>query len=237
MNASTLQTKFTDAALGALNAAADGALSLDPDGRRRLAELQGKILCIEVAAPAVTLFMLPAATGIEFRRALEDGDAPDVTITGSAFALANLARAGRAGAATTGSGATNTGAHENRDRVTVRGDAETGQAFRKIIAELDLDWEELLARGVGDTAARKLGRALRGLGAWAEESFTLARENAADYLTEEKAVFITDTALRRFARQVDQTRADVDRLAQRVQRIKRAVDGRDNSRDAARAEN
>jgi len=113
----------------------------------------------------------------------------------------------------------------------VRGDAEVGQAFRKIIAELDLDWEELLARNIGDTPARKLGNALRGLGDWAEQSFAFARENAADYLSEEKQTLATDAAARRFERQVDQTRADVDRLAQRVQRIKRAIDGRDGARN------
>lgn len=221
-----MKEPLTDALLDALTAAADAVLSVDPDGRHRLAELQGKILCIEVTAPAVTLYMLPAVTGIEFRRALDKNQTPDVTISGSAFALANLARAGRAGA--TGTGAN--GAHEKRHRVTVRGDAEAGQAFRKIIAELDLDWEELLARAIGDSAARKAGGALRRLGGWAEESFEHARENAADYLAEEKRVFVTDAALRRFARAVAQTRADVDRLAQRVQRLRRANGRRAESR-------
>lgn len=223
-----MKDQLTDALLDALTAAADVALSLDPDGRRRLAALQGKILCIEVTAPAATIYMLPAVTGIEFCRELEDGDAPDVTISGSALALANLARAGGDGAGKTG--AANTGAQDkNRERVSVRGDAEVGQAFRKSIAELDLDWEELLARGIGDAAARRAGVALRGLGDWAGESLNYARENAADYLTEEKRVFITADALQRFARQVDQTRADVDRLAQRVQRIKRARDARNET--------
>lgn len=215
-----MKDPLADALLDALNAAADAVLSVDPDGRRRLAELQGKVLCIEVTAPTVTLYMLPAVTGIDFRRALDDeNQTPDVTISGSAFALANLARAG----GDTGGG--DNAAHE-KPRVTVRGDAEAGQAFRKIIADFDLDWEELLARAIGDTPARIAGNALRRFGGWAEESFDLARENAADYLTEEKRVLVTDAALRRFARAVDQTRADVDRLAQRVQRIKRAVESR-----------
>lgn len=242
-----MKHQLTDALLSALNAAADTILSSDPDGRRRLAQLQGKVLCIEVTAPPLVLYVLPAVTGIEFRRDLgDDGDGggdghgrgdnqADVTISGSALALANLAT-GRRGASNATGNATNAkakhanGAHE-KHRVTVRGDAEVGQAFRKIIAELDLDWEELLARNIGDTPARKLGNALRGLGDWAEQSFAFARENAADYLSEEKQTLATDAAARRFERQVDQTRADVDRLAQRVQRIKRAIDGRDGARD------
>jgi len=223
-----MKEHITDALLDALNAAAGEILSLDPDGRRRLAGLQGKVLCIEVTAPDMQLYMLPSAAGIEFRGALDGDAAADVTISGSAWALANLARAGRAGGgANRATTAANTGAQEkNRQRVSVRGDAELGQAFRKIIAELDLDWEELLARRIGDTAARKAGNALRQLGGWAEESFQFARENAADYLTEEKRVFVTCAALRRFDRALDQTRADVDRLAQRVQRIQRAIDER-----------
>lgn len=227
-----MKDPLADALLDALNAAADAVLSVDPDGRRRLAELQGKVLCIEVTAPAVTLYMLPAVTGIDFRRALDDeNQTPDVTISGTAFALANLARAG-------GDTGGDNAAHE-KPRVTVRGEAEAGQAFRKIIADFDLDWEELLARAIGDTPARIAGNALRRFGGWAEESFDLARENAADYLTEEKRVLVTDTALRRFARAVDQTRADVDRLAQRVQRIKRAIESRAELREShgSRAQN
>jgi len=77
MNAGTIQTMLTDAALDALNAAAGEMLSADPDGRRRLAQLQGKALCIEVTAPDMQLYMLPSAAGIEFRGAL-DGDALDL---------------------------------------------------------------------------------------------------------------------------------------------------------------
>ncbi|MDD9823251.1 MAG: SCP2 sterol-binding domain-containing protein [Gammaproteobacteria bacterium] len=218
-----MKAQITDALLDALNAAAGEILSLDPDGRRRLAGLQGKVLCIEVAAPPLTLYVLPAATGIEFRRHLDGGAAPDVTLSGSAVALANLAR-----------GATqhSNDAHEpqRRPRVVVRGDAELGQAFRKIIAELDLDWEELLARALGDTPARKVGNALRQLGGWAGESFDLARENAADYLAEEKRIFATDAAMRRFDREVDRARADVDRLTRRVEHLQQTLDRRSRSR-------
>ncbi|MDD9856197.1 MAG: hypothetical protein OXU88_08480, partial [Gammaproteobacteria bacterium] len=120
-----MKHQLTDALLSALNAAADTILSSDPDGRRRLAQLQGKVLCIEVTAPLLLLYVLPAVTGIEFRRDLgDDGDGggdghgrgdnqADVTISGSALALANLA-AGRRGSSNATGNATNTGAkHAN----------------------------------------------------------------------------------------------------------------------------
>lgn len=217
---------ITDALLDALNAASGEVLSLDPDGRRRLAGLQGKVLCIEVTAPPLTLYALPAATGLEFRRHLDgDGEnrAPDVTLSGSAAALAGLA----CGAAQHSNGAPE---GQRRPRVVVRGDAELGQAFRKIIAELDLDWEELLARAIGDTPARKVGNALRQLGGRAGESFDRARQNAADYLAEEKRLLVTDAAMRRFDREVDRARADVDRLTRRLERLRQALDRRARSR-------
>ena len=192
--------------LNLLNAAAEYILDLDPDGKRALAQLQGSVFCVEITAPPLTLYLLPSEQGLTFRREVESP--PDVTLSGTALALAALARPG----ASVGGGA-----------VSVRGDAELGQSLRKILAELDLDWEELLSRHIGDTPARKAGNILRRLAGWAEDSLDLTRANAADYLAEEKRLLATGLAIERFDQSLDRTRADVDRLERRVQRLARAV--------------
>lgn len=201
-----------DTLIDVLNDAAGALIDLDPDGKQKLAGLRGSVFCLEVTAPSVKLYLLPTACGIEFHR--ESEAAPDVTLSGPASAFARLGRAGAADALLADG------------RVTVRGDAELGQAFQKILAELDLDWEELLSRYIGDTPARKVGNALRELAGWAEKSFDLTRENAADYLAEEKRIVVIRPALERFAESVDRTRADVDRLTRRVERLKRAIEPR-----------
>lgn len=190
-----------------LNGAAGVLIDLDPDGKQKLAELRGKVFCLEVTVPPITLYLLPTEQGLEFRRSVEA--APDVTLTGSAPAFARL------GCAASGV--------LSESRVTVRGDAELGQALQKILGQLDLDWEELLSRHIGDTPARKLSNAARGLAGWAEKSFDLTRENAVDYLREEKRILVTGPAMERFDQALNRTRADVDRLTRRVERLERAM--------------
>lgn len=203
------------ALLAALERAADELLSLDPDAKQKLAQLRGKVFCIEVTAPQITLYMLPSEEGIAFCR---ERAAADVTLRGSAAAFAGLARASRAGAA----GADAFG----KGKVRFDGDAELAQTFQKILAEFDLDFEELLARRIGDTPARKAALAARELKEWAEQSFELSRENAADYLAEEKHAALTAALAERFGDALEHTRADVDRLSRRVQRIRRELERR-----------
>ncbi len=209
-----MEERAANALLDVLNAAAGALVDLDPDGKQKLAALRGKVFCLEVSAPPVTLYLLPTERGVEFRREVEA--AADVTLIGSALAFARL------GAGGWGAGGANDELSEGR--VTIHGDAELGQALQKILARLDLDWEELLSRWVGDTPARKLANAARGLAGWAEQSIGLSRENAADYLREEKRILVTAPALERFDQTLNRTRADVDRLTRRVERIRRALE-------------
>lgn len=195
-----------DILLDILNGAAGALINLDPDGKQKLAELRGKVFCLEVSAPPIKLYLLPTERGIEFRRGAE---AADVTLSGSVSAFVRLGRAAGGGSP--------------EDRVAVHGDAELGQALQKILGQLDIDWEELLSRYVGDTPARKLGNAARGLAGWAEKSLDLARENTADYLREEKRILVTNPAMERFDQALNRTRADVDRLTRRVERLQRAM--------------
>jgi ubiquinone biosynthesis protein UbiJ len=106
----------------------------------------------------------------------------------------------------------------------MQGDVDTGQAFQKILAQLDLDWEELIARFIGDTPARKTGNILRELSQWARESAHLSRENLADYLVEEKRILASPLAMERLEKEVQQLRSDVDRIEQRMGRVKRLLE-------------
>ena len=102
----------------------------------------------------------------------------------------------------------------------MQGDAEAGQALQKIFARFDFDWEELIAQMIGDTPARKVGNALRHSFDWASNSVALSQQNIADYLTEERQLIVSQTAMERFAEEVDRLRADTDRLEMRIERLK-----------------
>ena len=187
-------------------------LEVDPDGRQKLAELEGKVLCIEITAPPLKLYLRPSSDGLEISEQSETE--PDVTLSGSLMAFAKLGTSGV----------------ESRvlsdGQVTMQGDAETGQIFQKILTQLDIDWEEFLSLYIGDTPARKMGNVIRELGSWASESADLSMKNTAEYFQEEKRMLVTNLAMERFQNSVDELRADTDRLGQRLNRLKQNLNSK-----------
>ena len=183
------------------------ALELDADTRAQLAALHGRVCCIRVTAPQVTLYLLPDETGLHVRSQY-DG-AVDVSLSGSVSAFARLAVQGRRSSVMTDGG------------VRVQGDAELGQQLQKILGQLDLDWEELLARVMGDLPARSAANLLRGVGGWVRQTAELERENLADYLREERKILATEVAMQRFEKSLSQLRAGVDRAARRLELLRK----------------
>ena len=193
-----------------LNRATEVVLDLDPDGREKLGGLEGKVVCVKITAPEIELFLKPSSEGLVI---VPEHDAtPDVTLTGSLLSFAKLGVAG------SGNGVLSSG------QVIIEGDVETGQDFQKILGQLDLDWEELLSRFIGDTPARKTGNILRDIGGWTRESAELSRENISDYLKEEKRILATPLAMERLEKDVEKVRGDVDRIEQRMNRIRRLLE-------------
>ncbi len=193
-----------------LNRTSEVLLSLDPDGRENLATLAGKVLCIEMMglqSPVLTLYLSPSADGMAINSHCDME--PNVTLSGSVMAFIKL-----------GSGGLESGVLSS-GQVNMKGDAEIGQAFQKILSQLDIDWEELLSRYVGDTPARKVGNAVRCFGDWASQSLDLSRINAGEFLQEEKRLLVTNLAMQRFQDSVEALRVDKDRLQQRISRLKK----------------
>jgi len=192
-----------------LNRATRAVLSVDPDSVKAFSELSGKVFCIDLAVPPLKLYLVPDPDGFSFQTSTET-DA-DVTLSGTIFAFARLSGKGPA------SGVFSDG------QVKVEGDAEAGQALQQILARFDLDWEELIARAVGDTPARKVGRALRNFGEWANQASELSRSNFSDYLTEESRVMASEVAMQRLEQGVNQLRSNTDRLSQRIARLQKDI--------------
>ncbi len=190
-----------------LNRTSEVLLSVDPDGREKLATLEGKVLCLEITAPKITLYLIPSKAGLKINQHCE-GE-PNVTLSGSVMAFAKLGGAG------IDSGVLSDG------QVKMQGDAESGQAFQKILSQLDIDWEELLSRYIGDTPARKAGNVARHFGDWVAQSLHLSRINVGEFLQEEKRVLVTNPAMQRFQDSVDKLRVDTDRLQQRISRLQK----------------
>ncbi|MBI3898132.1 MAG: SCP2 sterol-binding domain-containing protein [Gammaproteobacteria bacterium] len=188
---------------GLFEAAINRALHLDPEATRRFGELHGKAILLEIADEhtPLRLYVLPTASGVGLQR--EYDRTPDVTISGTReIFMKQLLR-----------GPTVSG------ELTIRGDIELGQRFQRIVSSLDPDWEEGLARVIGDIPAHQLGRFARGFRQWGVRAAQTLGVDAAEYLQEEAFVLAKRERVQAFLRDVDNLRADTDRLEKRVQRL------------------
>ncbi len=180
-------------------------LRLDPDAVRRLQELKGSVICIQLEVINRRLYLLPKDDGIAIRRSYQEP--PHVTLSGSPLAFALLGIRGVQGKLF-------------RDgKLTIEGDVELGQRFQNILSQIDLDWEEFLARFFGDIPAHQIGNLFRALRDWQQNTRNIAMQNASEYLQEEARILAPGTLVSQFTTAVDELRSAVDRLEQRVQRL------------------
>jgi ubiquinone biosynthesis accessory factor UbiJ len=186
-----------------LEGAINRALRLDPDALRRLAELNGKVILLELAQAGspVRLYVLPSEAGVLLRDAHDA--VPDVTISGT---LSIFLRQFQRGPTVSG-------------ELIVRGDIELGQRFQRVLASARPDWEEGLAQAIGDVPAHQLGRAARALREWGEQALRTLGADAAEYMKEEALIAAKPERVQQFLREVDRLRADTDRLEKRIQRL------------------
>lgn len=198
-----------DTGFDALERTVNRLLALDPEARGRLAALEGKLVEIDVRAPAIRFYVEPGADGLRLRPVA--GREPDTVISGPALALVRtgLRRDPRGPALAEG--------------VRISGDAQAGAALQAILQELDIDWEEQLSRVVGDIAAHQIGNVARGLDRWLRAGAESLRQDLGDWLREESRLLADHQDTERFLHGVDVLRADVDRLEQRIERLRRAV--------------
>ena len=180
-------------------------LRLDPETLRRLGDLQGQIFCIEFRDLGRKLYLHPSESG--FRLETECDRSPAVTLRGT---LATFARLGLG----------NSTDSLKAGELEIEGDAVLGQRLQRILGELNLDWEEPLARRFGDPLGHEIGRAARAFFGWQKQALRTFGLNSAEYLQEESRLLPTRHEIEEFLGAVDHVRADVDRIAARVQRLK-----------------
>lgn len=171
----------------------------------RLQTMQGRLICLHISNPDLKLYFLPTADNV---RVTTGYDAvPDVTIQGSALALMRL------------SAAADTGRAMLEQGIKIDGDMGLGNRFSQILREIDVDWEELASRAVGDTLAHQMGQLARDTKGWLDSSAHAMRLNTREYLQEEARLLPADAEIHRYLDEVDTLRMDVDRLEARLKRL------------------
>jgi ubiquinone biosynthesis protein UbiJ len=190
---------------GLLESIGNRLLRLDPDALQRFQEFEGKVICLELVGLHKRLYLSPGETGITIREVAEHE--PDVTLSGPPIAFAQL---GLRGMRVT---------LFREGKMEIKGDVELGQSLQRFVEEVNIDWEEMLSRYIGDVAAHQTGNLARGLNDWGQHAHHTVERNVSEYLQEEARLLASASSVARFTNAVDDLRSDADRLEQRVQRL------------------
>ena len=177
--------------------------------RELCAQLTGTTVAIRVKSTALTAYFKIHDESIALSGVLEEE--PDICITGSLLTLARMAGSGDAGAIRDGS-------------LELIGDAETAQAFQELLSAAKPDFEESLSAVVGDAAAHSLGTASDSVRRWASDVRSTMGANIREYLQEESRELPSRYEFERFDSEVGSLRDDVERLAARIERLRKRTD-------------
>lgn len=193
------------ALLAASESLINGLLALDPEGAIALAPLQGRVLRVELMGLGLHLYLVPEAQAL---RLFGNYDAePDCLVRATPAALLGMAMA-----------------HHREDEVfhgavSIDGDNGLAQAIGQVFSDLDIDWEEQIAKLVGDGLAQRIGAQARSARQWGARTSSVLNEDLHDYLIEEGRVLPSKPEMQTFLDEVDRLRDDVARLEARLERL------------------
>lgn len=201
----------TSAVLALIEAAAARLLDLDPRVRPCLLGLAGRVVALRAPGLPAPLY-LTFLDGIP-RLAATVAHPPNVTVTGPASVLLRLAL-GRDGSGLLASG-----------EVRVEGEVAVLQTLHRCLTAARVDWEEWLARALGDLPAHELARQVRAARGWVGDSAGTLAADLREYLWEEARLVPRRETLDELFDAVDRLRDDAARLAKRVERLARRSSG------------
>ncbi len=168
--------------------------------------LQGKSIAIEIIDLQQTIICYPGAAGIRLSMQ-EPADDVDATIQARLIALLNLA---------TQSEKVSTSIQEG---ISFHGDVAVAQRLQKLLANVDIDWEEVLSKQLGDVAGVQVYRLLSQAKSVVEQSVNSILQSGSEYMQEEVKVTPAPVELERMRADVTRLRHDVDRSEARLKRL------------------
>lgn len=191
--------------IAVLESAINHYLALDEDVGQFLAPLVGKTIAVCVTPFNETVYLCPKPDGIQLLEAWQGS--VDTTITGSLTALGLMGLSGKPMRSVFGG------------EVQIEGDTHTGRRLQTLFAELDVDLEEPLSRLTGDVIAHQIGNVFRAGRDWNRQALHTCKLNSEEFLQEETRDLPAKAEADIFFRQVDDLRADFDRLSARFDRL------------------
>ena len=181
-------------------------LSLDPEVAKKLSELEGRVIAVEITGVDKTLYFLPHQSGMDVVEHYED--TVDTTLRGSPVALLKMSMS------------KDVAPLMLKGEVEIKGDVRLGRSFKKILSEMDVDWEEYMARIIGDAPAHHLASLTKKIINWGRQSAGDVALDVSEYLQEESRDVVSRPELEKFYQDVDALRDQLDRFQARFDALK-----------------
>lgn len=181
-------------------------LKLDQHSHARLEKLQDRIVTIELLPLHFIFQLVFTETGVEIK---EGGELPAETLVrGTPLQMFNMMLS-----------------RENRNKffaedLEIEGNADLGQQVIQLFDEMDIDWEEQLAKVTGDKTSYHISHFTRGVTKWFTKTTNSLKDDISDFLHEETLWLPSKERLNEFYHDIDTLRMDVDRLEARFNQLR-----------------
>ena len=185
----------------------NAALKYDPASARDLAALDGQIILVDSTMPPLCIAMEATANGIMLHSNWKDS--ASITISGTLVSIASMAVNSADTMSLSGTG------------VNVSGDLETLRKLNTIMANLDIDWEAALSELLGDVAAHIICSNIRNSAGFRANAAERAKTKLVDAAQNQWQLTPSRNDYKEFIQQVRSIATDTDRLAARVERLRK----------------
>lgn len=208
----TLQTGV----LMALERSINGALALDIGTRKKLMDMAGNSFKIVCTQPDASVFMIIESEGISLRSHYEGGNnegnaskyTPTATLKGPLTAYLHLLAS------------EDKGAELINGELQFSGNSQPLLEMQNILSELELDWEAELAPLLGDIPTHLLGKGVRHLMQFGQNTKNTFLRHAEEYLHEEGRLLPTQDEAEDFFDDIAKLKERAERLEAKIQRLK-----------------
>ena len=192
----------------ALETSINLVLKKDPATLEKFARLQDKVIAFELTELDLTFYLFPHTEGVQVQY-IYDGQA-DTTLQGSPLAFINMSLGDASESFFSG-------------EIRIKGDIELGQHFKRLLDQLDLDWEEWLSEYTGDFVAFKAGSLVRDLHSWGKNTFKTLQLDAQEYIQDEGQLSPHSDEIEAFTNNISQLRDHTARLEARILRLQKQL--------------
>lgn len=202
----TLFDSIQSSLLAAAEIGGNRLLGYDEVALRGCRDMQGHCIAVDITDLDIQLYCHPGDWGIRLSRH-PPAQEVDATISGRLMALLNLAAVDDKVSTSI------------QERVSFNGNVAVAQKMQKVLAGLDIDWEEALAEHSGDILAYQIHHRARNLGRWLRQSADSLLQTSSEYLREEARLCPTSVEFEIFQSQLSELRHDVERCEIRLQQL------------------